>query len=143
MGIGTLIANGIGDTIRVSLSADPVEEVYAGKGILRSLGLEKNYVDLVSCPTCGRCEWNMFDLQKKVEMYVKPYTTPVKIAVMGCVVNGPGEAKDCELGIAGGKDNCVIFKKGEVYKTVKKEDAEKEFFKELEICLKQQENKRS
>ena len=136
VGIGALLLKGIGDTVRVSLSADPTEEVYAARRILRSVGLEKDYVEIVSCPNCGRCEWPLIPFAEKVEKFTAKIKKPLKLAVMGCVVNGPGEAADADLGIAGGKDYCMIFKKGEPYKKVACADVEKEFFKEIENCLK-------
>lgn len=135
VGIGSLLLNGIGDTIRVSLTDDPVKEIYAAKNLLRACGLDKNYAEVVSCPTCGRCSWNSMALAEKVNAYVRNVKKPVKIAVMGCVVNGPGEAREADLGIAGGKGECVIFKKGEVFKKVKMSDAEEEFFRELKELL--------
>ena len=135
VGIGSLLLNGIGDTIRVSLTDDPVKEVYAAQGILRACGLDKEYVEVVACPTCGRCEWDSMLLAQKVTDFVRPYKKKAKIAVMGCVVNGPGEAKDADLGIAGGKGSCLLFKKGETYKKVAAEEAEKEFFKEIRLLL--------
>ena len=135
VGIGSLLLAGIGDTIRVSLTDDPVKEVYAAKQILRACGLEENYVDVVSCPTCGRCLWESMSLAEKVTQFVAPYKKKAKIAVMGCVVNGPGEAKDADLGIAGGDGYCLLFKKGEPFKKVKAEDAEIEFFKEIKVLL--------
>lgn len=111
VGIGALLLKGIGDTVRVSLSADPTEEVYAARRILRSVGLEKAYVEIVSCPTCGRCEWPLIPFAEKVEKFTAKIKKPLKLAVMGCVVNGPGEAADADLGIAGGKDYCMIFKR--------------------------------
>ena len=133
--LGALLLNGIGDTLRVSITDDPVKEVYAGKRILRAVGIDRNYIDVVSCPTCGRCRWNSMELAKKVSAYTERFAKPLKIAVMGCVVNGPGEAKDCEIGIAGAEDYCVIFKKGEVYKRVSSQDAEREFFKEIDSII--------
>ena len=135
MGIGSLLLNGIGDTLRVSLSADPIKEVIAGNSILKGLGLKNEGVEIIACPTCGRCAWDCMNFAKKVEDCVKNVKKHLKIAVMGCVVNGPGEAKDCSLGIAGGKDSCVIFKAGKIIKTVKKEDAEREFFLEIDKCI--------
>ena len=99
--------------------------------VLSALGLVDDVVKIVACPTCGRCEWDCMQFAKKVEDYTAKIRKPLKIAVMGCVVNGPGEAKDCDIGIAGSKDFCVIFKKGEIVKKVPFEDAEKEFVKEL------------
>lgn len=133
--LGALLLEGIGDTLRVSITDDPVKEVFAAKRILRAVGLDKNYADVVSCPTCGRCRWNSMELAKKVTAYVESFSKPVKIAVMGCVVNGPGEAKDCDIGIAGAKDYCVIFKNGEIMRRVKAEEAESEFFKEIDKIL--------
>ena len=135
IGIGSLLLYGIGDTIRVSLTDDPVEEVYAAKRILRACGLDNEFVEVVSCPTCGRCEWESMALAEKMSVFVRPYKKRLKIAVMGCVVNGPGEAKDADLGIAGGKGSCILFKKGEVYKKVCAENAEEEFFKEIRLLL--------
>lgn len=131
IGIGALLLKGIGDTIRVSLTADPISEPIIAKKILRSIGLETNYCEVISCPTCGRTEYNSIELAKKVEYLTKDIKKPLKIAVMGCVVNGPGEAKDCDIGIAGSKDFCVIFKKGEIYKKVAFQDAEELFIKEI------------
>ena len=133
--LGALLLDGIGDTLRVSITDDPVKEVLAAKRILRATGLDKNYVDVVACPTCGRCRWNSMELAKKVSAYVENFSKPVKIAVMGCVVNGPGEAKDCDIGIAGAEDYCVIFKNGEILRRINREDAESEFFKEIDKIL--------
>ena len=134
--LGALLLDGIGDTIRISITDDPVKEVYAALRLLRAVGLDKNFVNVISCPTCGRCEWNSMELAKKVSAYVERYRTPLKIAVMGCVVNGPGEAKDCDIGIAGAQDSCVIFKGGEIVKKVTVASAEGEFFKEIDKYLK-------
>ncbi len=135
VGIGALLLKGIGDTIRVSLTDDPVREVFAAKNILRACGLEQDFVEVVSCPTCGRCSWESMRLAQKVTEFVVPYRKRAKVAVMGCVVNGPGEAKDADLGIAGGTGYCLLFKKGEPYKKVSAENAEEEFFKELKAFL--------
>ncbi len=135
VGIGSLLLNGIGDTIRVSLTDDPVKEVYAAKNILRACGLDEAFVEVVSCPTCGRCAWESMGLAEKVTAFVRPYQKKAKIAIMGCVVNGPGEAKDADLGIAGGNGSCLIFKKGEPIKKVLAENAEEEFFKEIRALL--------
>ncbi|MBQ9729211.1 MAG: flavodoxin-dependent (E)-4-hydroxy-3-methylbut-2-enyl-diphosphate synthase [Clostridia bacterium] len=134
-GIGALLVDGIGDTIRVSLSDDPVEEVLAAKEILRACGLGGDFVEVVSCPTCGRCEWDSLALANKVTEFVAPYSVRAKVAVMGCVVNGPGEAKDADLGIAGGKGSCLIFKKGVPYKKVEAANAEQAFMEELKGLL--------
>ncbi len=135
IGIGTLLLDGIGDTIRVSLTDDPVEEVYAAKRILRACGLEKEYVEVIACPTCGRCEWNSMRLAQEVEARMFGVRKKLKLAVMGCVVNGPGEAKDCDLGIAGGKDKCVLFRHGEPFCTVAAAEAEQTFLREIEKIL--------
>lgn len=131
IGIGSLLLDGIGDTIRVSLTADPVQEIIAAKRILRSIGLDKNYVEVISCPTCGRTSYDSIGLARKVEEFTADIKKPLKIAVMGCVVNGPGEAKDCDLGVAGGKDCCVLFRKGEVFKKVSLDEIENELKEEI------------
>lgn len=133
--LGALLLDGIGDTIRVSITDDPIKEVIAAKRLLRAVGLDKNYVNVISCPTCGRCQWNSMELAKKVASYVESSSKPLKIAVMGCVVNGPGEAKDCDLGIAGAADYCAIFKGGEIVRRVAAASAEEEFFKEINSLL--------
>ncbi len=132
IGIGSLLLKGIGDTIRVSLAAPPREEIIAAKRILRSVGLDENYVEVISCPTCGRTEYDSISLAEKVEELTSGIKKHLKIAVMGCVVNGPGEAADCDLGIAGGSGYCAFFRNGEVYKKVPFENAEEEFIKEIE-----------
>ena len=132
IGLGSLLLEGIGDTIRVSLTAAPEEEIYVAKRILRSVNLENDYAEIISCPTCGRTEYDSISLAEKIEKLTANVRKPIKIAVMGCVVNGPGEAKDCDIGVAGGSGYCVFFKKGEVYKKVPFSDVEKEFIKEIE-----------
>lgn len=132
IGIGSLLLKGIGDTIRVSLTAPPREEIIAAKRILRGVGLDENYVEVISCPTCGRTEYDSISLAGKVEELTSGIKKHLKIAVMGCVVNGPGEAADCDLGIAGGSGYCAFFRNGEVYKKVPFENAEEEFIKEIE-----------
>lgn len=136
VGIGALLLRGIGDTLRVSLTADPVKEVYAAHEILRACGLERNFVEVVSCPTCGRCQYDCAALAEKVNERVAGIKKQMKVAVMGCVVNGPGEARDCALGIAGGREYCVIFE-GEKQVRVAKEEAESVFFARLDALLKQ------
>jgi (E)-4-hydroxy-3-methylbut-2-enyl-diphosphate synthase len=118
IGIGMLLAEGIGDTIRVSLAADPKEEVPVCYDILNTLGLRQRGATLVACPTCGRIEIDLIPLANKVEEHFNKLGKPITVAVMGCVVNGPGEAKMADLGIAGGKGRGVIFRKGEVIRTV-------------------------
>ena len=135
VGIGSLLLDGIGDTLRVSLTDDPVKEIGAAKGILRACGVGEDFVEVVSCPTCGRCSWESMHLAQKATQLVKGYKKKAKIAVMGCVVNGPGEAKDADIGIAGGNGSCLIFKKGEPYKKVSAQNAEEEFLKEIKLLL--------
>lgn len=137
VGIGALLLKGIGDTLRVSLTADPVQEVLAGHGILRACGLETEYAEVVSCPTCGRCEYDCMGLAEKVGLRVNAVKKRLKIAVMGCVVNGPGEAKECDLGIAGGREYCVIFQKGKEIERVSSREAEARFFERIEELLKE------
>jgi (E)-4-hydroxy-3-methylbut-2-enyl-diphosphate synthase len=113
VGIGTLLAEGIGDTIRVSLAADPLEEVKAGKAILQSLGLRREGVDVVACPTCGRVEGDVITLANQVEEALADMKSPIQVAVMGCLVNGPGEAKGADIGLALTKHGGTIFKRGQ------------------------------
>jgi len=132
VGIGILLGLGIGDTIRVSLTGDPVEEVRAGKEILKSLELRKFGVNFVSCPTCGRTDVDLIAIANKVEDRLKKVNKDITVAVMGCVVNGPGEAKDADIGIACGRGLGVIFKKGELLRKVSEEDLATELLKEIE-----------
>ncbi|RKD34471.1 flavodoxin-dependent (E)-4-hydroxy-3-methylbut-2-enyl-diphosphate synthase [Thermohalobacter berrensis] len=132
IGIGALLLKGIGDTIRVSLTGDPIEEVRVGKQILRSLGLLKDKIEIISCPTCGRTQIDLIKLVKKAEDKLKNIDKPIKIAIMGCAVNGPGEAKEADIGIAGGKESGLLFKKGKILKKVKEEDLLNELIKEIE-----------
>ena len=118
IGIGMLLAEGIGDTIRVSLTRDPVEEIRTAWEILRALDIRKRGVEIISCPTCGRCRIDLFDIAEKVEKALLDYKVPVKIAIMGCVVNGPGEAKEADIGIAGGDGTGILFKKGKLVKKI-------------------------
>ncbi len=132
VGIGALLAEGIGSTMRVSLSADPVEEVYAAYDILKILELRKTGVEFVSCPTCGRTQIDLIKIASEVEKRVKNLNKNVKIAVMGCAVNGPGEARDADIGLAGGNGVCLIFSKGQILRKVPEETAVEEFMKEVE-----------
>lgn len=118
IGLGIILNQGIGDTIRVSLTGDPVEEIKSARLILRTLGLRKGGIEVVSCPTCGRTQIDLIDLAQKVEKLVEDYPLDIKVAVMGCVVNGPGEAKEADLGIAGGIGEGLLIKKGEIIKKV-------------------------
>lgn len=118
VGLGIILNQGIGDTIRVSLTGDPVEEIKTGKLILKTLGLRKGGIEVVSCPTCGRTQIDLIGLAGKVETLVQNYDLDIKVAVMGCVVNGPGEAREADLGIAGGIGEGLLIKKGEIIKKV-------------------------
>jgi (E)-4-hydroxy-3-methylbut-2-enyl-diphosphate synthase len=131
IGIGLLLNEGIGDTLRVSLTEDPVEEVRVGYEILRALKIRERGVEIISCPTCGRCEIDLTPLVKKVEKAVQGISTPMAIAIMGCVVNGPGEAKEVDVGIAGGKGLGVLFKRGKVVRKVKEKDFASVLLKEV------------
>jgi (E)-4-hydroxy-3-methylbut-2-enyl-diphosphate synthase len=122
VGLGILLSEGLGDTIRVSLTTDPKEEVRVAYAILGSLGLRQRGVNIISCPTCGRCKIDLRGLVTKVEKRVKHFKNPITIAVMGCVVNGPGEAREADFGMAGGKGRGILFKKGEIIKRVKEEE---------------------
>ncbi len=135
IGIGALLLAGIGDTIRVSLTEDPVREIDTAKRILRACGREQNFIDVISCPTCGRCEWDCMRLAQKIETRTFGIQQRLKVAVMGCVVNGPGEAKDCDVGIAGGKDKCVLFRHGQPVGIVAAEQAEEALLKAIFECL--------
>ena len=128
VGIGGLLALGIGDTMRVSLSADPVEEVYAAKEILKAAGVRKEGAELVSCPTCGRTRIDLIALANEVEERLKTVDKPITVAVMGCVVNGPGEASAADCGIAGGVGEGLLFKKGQIVKKVPQEQLVDELF---------------
>lgn len=119
VGLGSLLLDGIGDTIRVSLTADPVREIYAGKEILKATGKYEKGIEIVSCPTCGRCNYNLVEIVNKIEPMVKDIDKNIKIAIMGCVVNGPGEAKDADFGVAGGLNECIFFRKGVLEKKIK------------------------
>jgi (E)-4-hydroxy-3-methylbut-2-enyl-diphosphate synthase len=116
IGIGILLAEGIGDTIRVSLTRDPVEEVRVGFDILRTLNIRRYGAEIISCPTCGRCRIDIFNIVKRVEKALLLNPLPIKLAIMGCIVNGPGEAKEADIGIAGGDGTGILFKKGKVVK---------------------------
>ncbi len=131
-GIGSLLMDGIGDTIRVSLTADPVQEVYAGRDILNAIGLRTDRPQLVSCPTCGRTKVDLIAIAGEVEKRLADCHKPIKVAVMGCAVNGPGEAKEADIGIAGGDGCGLIFKKGEVLRKVPEDRIVDELMDEIE-----------
>ena len=131
-GIGSLLLNGIGDTIRVSLTDDPIKEVYAAKDILQALEIRRFGVQLIACPTCGRTRIDLIALAKQVEERLQDCTKPITVAVMGCIVNGPGEAREADIGIAGGDGVGLIFKKGEIIKKVPEACLLEELMKEIE-----------
>lgn len=131
-GIGSLLMHGIGDTIRVSLTDNPVNEVYAGIDILKALGLRRDGVQIVSCPTCGRTKIDLITVANEVESALKDCTKNITVAVMGCVVNGPGEAREADIGIAGGDGCAMLFKKGEVIRKIDEKDIVSELVKEIE-----------
>jgi len=135
IGLSLILGQGIGDTIRVSLTADPVEEISSAKQILKTLGLRKGGIEVVSCPTCGRTRIDLIGLAKQVEELVKNYPLDIKVAVMGCVVNGPGEAREADLGVAGGIGEGLIIKKGEILRKVKEEELLSELKCELDKLL--------
>jgi (E)-4-hydroxy-3-methylbut-2-enyl-diphosphate synthase len=137
IGIGLLLHEGIGDTLRVSLTGDPVVEVRVGYEILRALKIRKWGVEIISCPTCGRCDIDITHLLKKIEKGTQGISAPLTIAIMGCVVNGPGEAKEADLGIAGGKRTGVLFKKGQVVRKVKEKDFAPVLLKEIQEMTKE------
>lgn len=130
--LGILLHEGIGDTLRISLTRDPVEEIRVAFELLRSLHIRARGPELISCPTCGRCQVDLFGLAEKVEQHIQTIETPLKIAVMGCVVNGPGEAKEADLGVAGGHGVGIIFKKGKLYKKVAEKELLAAFLHELD-----------
>ncbi len=141
MGIGALLSEGIGDTIRVSLTADPVQEVRAGYEILANLGLrERPYVEIVSCPTCGRLQIDLEGLVARLERRLEGVRGPLKVAVMGCVVNGPGEAREADVGVAGGAGKGMIIVKGEVVKSCREDEIEDELMREIEKIVENRES---
>jgi len=131
IGLGILLSEGIGDTLRVSLTADPAEEVRVGKEILKALGLRKEGLEIVSCPTCGRCEIDIIGIAEKVEKGLKGMSRQVRVAVMGCAVNGPGEAREADIGIAGGRRAAVLFRKGKVIRKIREKDIAKTLIREV------------
>lgn len=132
VGIGSLLSMGIGDTIRISLTGDPVEEVRVGREILKSLNLLNEGLEIISCPTCGRTNINLIDIVEEAERRLEGIDKHIKVAIMGCAVNGPGEAREADIGIAGGKGEGLIFRKGEIIKKVKEENLLDELIKEIE-----------
>jgi (E)-4-hydroxy-3-methylbut-2-enyl-diphosphate synthase len=138
IGIGMLLAEGIGDTIRVSLTRDPVEEVRVGFEILKALNIRKHGPEIVSCPTCGRCNIDLFRIVDEVENALVSKSLPLKLAIMGCVVNGPGEAKEADIGIAGGNGTGILFRKGKVIKKFPQECLVDVLLNEVEMLEKKQ-----
>jgi (E)-4-hydroxy-3-methylbut-2-enyl-diphosphate synthase len=138
VGIGALLAQGIGDTFRISLTGDPVVEVQVANEILKSLGLKEYGPTLVSCPTCGRCNINLAGIADQVEQKLKNIERPIQVAVMGCVVNGPGEAREADVGIAGGKGEGLVFRKGEIIRKVPENILVEELFKEIDRILEEE-----
>lgn len=131
IGIGCLLAEGIGDTLRVSLTGDPVEEVRVGKQILKSLGIVTNGIEVVSCPTCGRTRIDLIGIANKLEPVLDKLDKNIKVAIMGCAVNGPGEAKDADIGIAGGVNEALLFKKGVIIRKIPQDKIVEELIKEI------------
>jgi len=131
VGIGALLSKGIGDTIRVSLTADPIEEVRAGKEILKSLGLYRYGIEFISCPTCGRTRIDLYSVAEQVEKALEGIEKPIKIAVMGCEVNGPGEAREADIGIAGGDGCALLFKKGKIIRKISEDKIVEELINEI------------
>ncbi|MCX7843547.1 MAG: flavodoxin-dependent (E)-4-hydroxy-3-methylbut-2-enyl-diphosphate synthase [Clostridia bacterium] len=132
VGIGCLLAEGIGDTLRVSLTGDPVEEVKVGLEILKALGLRKGGIDFVSCPTCGRCQLDLIKIANLVEARLQAVDKDIKVAVMGCAVNGPGEAREADIGIAGGNGEALLFKKGQIIRKIPEDRIVEELLAEIE-----------
>jgi (E)-4-hydroxy-3-methylbut-2-enyl-diphosphate synthase len=136
LGIGLLLSEGMGDTIRVSLTHDPVDEVKVAYEILRALGLRQRGVEIISCPTCGRCQIDLLTLVETIENDLSQIATPIKVAIMGCIVNGPGEAREADIGIAGGRGQGTLFKKGRLIKKVPESDLARVFIKEVKKMVK-------
>ena len=137
-----MLREGIGDTLRVSLSDDPVEEIKVCKEILRDCNLLNNVPELVSCPTCGRIQYDLIPIAKEIESFLQNIETDITVAIMGCAVNGPGEAREADIGIAGGKEEGLLFKKGEIIRKIKQEDMVSELKKEImEIVEEKKANK--
>ena len=142
VGIGMLLCEGIGDTIRFSLTADPVDEVWAAYELLRALEIRHRGMELISCPTCGRCEIDLLGLAEQVDQTIRSWPEPLKVAVMGCVVNGPGEAREADIGIAGGRGFGLLFRKGEIVKKVPEAEMLEVLLNEIET-IKQDSSRRT
>ncbi|MCK5164366.1 MAG: flavodoxin-dependent (E)-4-hydroxy-3-methylbut-2-enyl-diphosphate synthase, partial [Desulfobacula sp.] len=139
IGIGMLLAQGIGDTIRVSLTRDPVEEIRTGFEILRALGIRSRGPELISCPTCGRCKIDLFKIAEQAEKALLERSSKIKVAIMGCVVNGPGEAKEADIGIAGGDGMGILFKKGKVIRKIDQDELVDQLLDEIDKMTKNSE----
>jgi (E)-4-hydroxy-3-methylbut-2-enyl-diphosphate synthase len=135
-GLGTLLSMGIGNTIRVSLSADPVEEVKVARELLKTFQLISNAATLVSCPTCGRIDIDLISIANEVEEYLQTVKAPIKVSVLGCAVNGPGEAREADIGIAGARGEGLLFRKGEVVRKIPEADLVTELKKEIDRMAK-------
>ena len=136
IGIGMLLSEGIGDTIRVSLTRDPVEEIRTGYEILRALDIRNRGPELISCPTCGRCRVDLFKIAEETEKALLEHSSQIKVAIMGCVVNGPGEAKEADIGIAGGDGKGILFKKGKVIKKINQDELVDQLLGEIDNMTK-------
>ncbi|MBL1228906.1 flavodoxin-dependent (E)-4-hydroxy-3-methylbut-2-enyl-diphosphate synthase [Enterococcus sp. BWB1-3] len=132
-GLGALLSRGIGNTCRVSLSANPVEEIKVAREVLKAFGLASNAATLISCPTCGRIEIDLIPIANEIEAYIEKIKAPIKVAVLGCAVNGPGEAREADIGIAGGQGKGMLFKKGKIIRTVPEEIMVEELKKEVDL----------
>ena len=139
IGIGMLLAAGLGDTLRVSLTRDPVEEVRTGFEILRALDIRSRGPELISCPTCGRCKIDLFKIAEQTEKALLERSSKIKVAIMGCVVNGPGEAKEADIGIAGGDGKGILFKKGKVIRKIDQNELVDQLLGEIDNMTKNSE----
>jgi len=139
IGIGMLLAEGLGDTLRVSLTRDPVEEIRTGYEILRALGIRSRGPELISCPTCGRCKIDLFKIAEEIEKALLEQSSQIKVAIMGCVVNGPGEAKEADIGIAGGDGMGILFKKGKVIRKIDQDKLVDQLLDEIDNMTKNSE----
>ena len=135
--LGQLLNEGLGNTIRISISDDPVEEIKAVKKLLKAYGLVQNVPDLVGCPTCGRTAWDLLSAIRQVEDYLETVRADIRVAVMGCAVNGPGEAREADIGVAGGHDEALLFKKGQIIRKIPQADIVSELKREIDEMIKE------
>jgi (E)-4-hydroxy-3-methylbut-2-enyl-diphosphate synthase len=142
-GLGVLLHKGIGNTLRISLSTDPVEEVKVARELLKTFGLLSDAATLISCPTCGRIQFNLFGVIDEIEAYLQTVKAPIKVSVLGCAVNGPGEAREADIGIAGGKGEGLLFKHGKVIRKVPEDQLVAELKKEVDILAKEYAEKKA